>query len=363
MTPSEPFILCENLIKIYRIEEAHGSSETAEVQALQGLDLAVMRGEMVGVVGASGSGKSTLLNILGGLDRPTGGRAFVDKKDLGRMTQSELDQYRREKVGFVWQQASRNLIPYLTAVENVALPLMISGRLDENARRRPAELIHMVDLDERAHHRLEELSGGEQQRVAIAIALANQPCLLLADEPTGELDNATAQSIYELLRKLNRMLELTIVIVSHDTTLADRVDRVVAVRDGKLASETVRRAVKSGRGRAAEHHLVELLVLDSAGRLQIPREHLERYKIQRRVRLEETRRGILIRRPEHETGASEAASAGPSEPALPESPAGAEAASGAAKFVERSRQAARNLLRGFRIGRKPKDGGGREDAA
>jgi ABC-type lipoprotein export system ATPase subunit len=363
MMPSEPFILCENLVKIYRIEEAHASADTTEVQALQGLDLAVAKGEMVGVVGASGSGKSTLLNILGGLDRPTGGRAYVDKKDLGRMTQAELDHYRLEKVGFVWQQASRNLIPYLTALENVRLPLMISGRLDENARRRPAELLHMVDLDERANHRLEELSGGEQQRVAIAIALANQPCLLLADEPTGELDTTTAQTIYDLLRKLNQMLKLTIIIVSHDISLANRVDRVVAVRDGKLASETFRKTVKTGRGRTAEeHHLVELLVLDSAGRLQIPREHLERYKIQRRVRLEETRRGILIRRPEHETGASEAAVPGPSEPALPDSSTAGEAMPEKRNIAARSRQAVLTLFRRLRGGKKD-EGNAQEDAA
>jgi putative ABC transport system ATP-binding protein len=352
---AEPFILCENLVKIYRIEEAHGSGATTEVQALQGLDLAVARGEMIGVVGASGSGKSTLLNILGGLDRPTGGRAFVDKKDLGRMTPNELDHYRRDLVGFVWQQAARNLIPYLTALENVRLPLMISGRLDDNARRRPAELLHMVDLDERAHHRLEELSGGEQQRVAIAIALANQPCLLLADEPTGELDTATAQTIYSLLRKLNQMLKLTVVIVSHDTALANRVDRVVAVRDGKLASETVRKAVK-GAGRAGELHLVELLVLDSAGRLQIPREHLERYKIHRRVQLEETRRGILIRPSEHDTVASEAMGTAPVEPAAPDSALAWDSAPEKWNLADRSRQAVLQIWHRIRPGKNnPRD--------
>ena len=353
--PAEPFILCENLVKIYRIEEAHGSSaESTEVQALQGMDLAVARGEMIGVVGASSSGKSTLLNILGGLDRPTGGRATVDMKNLGRMSQAELDHYRREKVGFVWQQAARNLIPYLTALENVRLPLMISGRLDAVARRRPAELLHMVELDERAHHTLEELSGGEQQRVAIAIALANQPCLLLADEPTGELDTATAQTIYDLLRKLNHALELTVVIVSHDTTLANRVDRVVAVRDGKLASETVRKKVKSsGRGSAhgEEHHLEELLVLDSAGRLQIPREHLERYKIHRRVRLEETKRGILIRPPEHETGTPETSASSPSEPSLPEPSTEGAGEQERLDIVGKSRQAALRILRMLKIGK------------
>jgi putative ABC transport system ATP-binding protein len=357
--PAGPFILCENLVKIYRIEEARGQSEAAEVQALQGLDLAVSRGEMVGVVGASGSGKSTLLNILGGLDRPTGGRALVDRRDLGRMTQSELDQYRLEKVGFVWQQAARNLIPYLTAAENVGLPLMISGRLDARARRRPAELLHLVGLDDRTHHRLEELSGGEQQRVAVAIALANEPCLLLADEPTGELDNATAQTIYELLRRLNTMLGLTIVIVSHDTALADRVDRVVAVRDGKLASETVRR---QAAGRAAEsgHRLVELLVLDSAGRLQIPREHLDRYKIRRRVRIEETKRGILIRPPEEATADAEADSGSASEPALPEMPVPGPLAESTG-ILRRSREAAARILR--RLRPEKADGSGQEDKA
>jgi ABC-type lipoprotein export system ATPase subunit/bifunctional DNA-binding transcriptional regulator/antitoxin component of YhaV-PrlF toxin-antitoxin module len=317
---AEPFILCENLIKIYRLESG-GSSESTEVQALQGLDLTVERGEMIGVVGASGSGKSTLLNILGGLDRPTGGRAFVDEKNLGRLTSAELDNYRREKVGFIWQQGSRNLIPYLTALENVQLPLMISGRMDSTALRRPAELLHMVELDDRAGHKLDELSGGEQQRVAIAISLANRPCLLLADEPTGELDTATAQTIYTLLRKLNQALDLTIIIVSHDTSLAERVDRVVAVRDGKLASETVRKSVGPGEGGVhgvEKHHMVELAVLDSAGRVQIPREHLEQFHIRRRVRVEVTEEGILLRPPEGVQVSTEEAIPSASEPAVEE---------------------------------------------
>jgi ABC-type lipoprotein export system ATPase subunit len=316
----EPFILCENLLKIYRMEGG-GSSETTEVQALQGLDLTVERGEMIGVVGASGSGKSTLMNILGGLDRPTGGRAFVDGKNLSRLTSAELDHYRREKVGFIWQQGSRNLIPYLTALENVQLPLMISGRMDPTALRRPAELLHMVELDDRAGHTLDELSGGEQQRVAIAISLANRPCLLLADEPTGELDTATAQTIYTLLRKLNQALDLTIVIVSHDTSLAERVDRVVAVRDGKLASETVRKSLgkgDAGAHGAEKHHLEELAVLDSAGRVQIPREHLEQFHIRRRVRMEVTEEGILLRAPEGSQASTEEATPSASEPILEE---------------------------------------------
>jgi putative ABC transport system ATP-binding protein len=289
---SEPLILCENLVKIYRLNQEGGAS--VEVQALQGLDLTVNAGEMIGVVGASGSGKSTLLNVLGGLDRPTGGRAIIGKKDLGRMSERALDEYRRQQVGFIWQQGARNLIPYLTAAENVELPLTLSGIVGAPAQARVAELLKLVNLQERAGHRLEELSGGEQQRVAIAIALANSPSLLLADEPTGELDTATAQTIYDLLRNLNKDLGLTMVIVSHDPGIAKHVDRVVAVRDGKLASETVR-VEKSDGG---EHH-VELAILDAAGRLQIPREYLEEFEIKRRVLIETTDEGILIRKPEN----------------------------------------------------------------
>ncbi len=353
--PAEPFILCENLIKIYRLDSGGSAAESTEVQALQGLDLTVERGEMIGVVGASGSGKSTLLNILGGLDRPTGGRAFVDEKNLGRLTAAELDTYRREKVGFIWQQGSRNLIPYLTALENVQLPLMISGRMDTTALRRPMELLHMVELDDRAGHKLDELSGGEQQRVAIAISLANRPCLLLADEPTGELDTATAQTIYTLLRKLNHSLDLTIVIVSHDTSLAERVDRVVAVRDGKLASETVRKRTAAGEGGAhgvEKHHLEELAVLDSAGRVQIPREHLEQFHIRRRVRVEVTAEGILLRAPEGAQVSTEEVIPSASEPAMEAALPDSEMLPG---WIVGARKTIRKITRSIRR-RFPKDG-------
>ena len=312
----EPLIICENLVKIYRLNQEGGGS--IEVQALQGMDITVAEGEMLGIVGASGSGKSTLLNVLGGLDRPTGGRALVGKQDLGQLSSNALDQYRRKMVGFVWQQGSRNLIPYLTALENVELPLTLSGQVGKPRRERALELLALVGLRERADHRLEELSGGEQQRVAVAIALANRPKLLLADEPTGELDTATAQMIYDLLRQLNKQLGLTMVIVSHDPNVARHVDRVVAVRDGKLASETLR-VQKADK---EEHHLVELAVVDAAGRLQIPREYLEQFDIRRRVQLEITTEGILIRPPEREhhghdhassSGEQELAALGPME--------------------------------------------------
>lgn len=300
----ETLIICENLVKIYRLNQEGGAS--VEVQALQGLDITVTDGEMIGIVGASGSGKSTLLNILGGLDRPTGGRAVVGKQDLGHLSERAMDEYRRKTVGFVWQQGARNLIPYLTAIENIELPLTLSGQAGKSTRQRALELLDLVNLRGRKDHRLEELSGGEQQRVAVAIALANRPQLLLADEPTGELDTATAQTIYDLLRDLNKRLGLTMVIVSHDSGIARHVDRVVAVRDGKLASETVRmQKVDSD-----EHHLVELAVLDSAGRVQLPREYLDQFDIKRRVLIETTTEGILIRRPngEHPSEAQSASS-------------------------------------------------------
>jgi putative ABC transport system ATP-binding protein len=289
------FIQCENLIKIYKMGEKGTSSDgSLEVQALQGLDLTVSEGEMIGVVGASGSGKSTLLNILGGLDRPDGGKVLVGKLDLGKLSQYSLDQYRRKMVGFVWQYGARNLIPYLTAVENVQLPMTLSGKAGKKTHQRAIELLEQVGLSDRMGHHLEELSGGEQQRVAVAISLANKPRLLLADEPTGELDTTTAKTIYDLFRDLNLKMGLTIVIVSHDPGIAMHVDRVVAVRDGKLASESLRR--KSDDGSTHEEH-IELAILDSAGRLSIPRDYLEHFHIRRRVRLEMVENGILIRPP------------------------------------------------------------------
>jgi putative ABC transport system ATP-binding protein len=226
---------------------------------------------------------------------------LVDKLDLSKLSARGLDQYRRNTVGFVWQYGARNLIPYLTTLENIQLPMTLSGRIDKKNRQYATDLLDQICLGDRMSHRLVELSGGEQQRVAVAIALANRPRLLLADEPTGELDSATAKTIYDLFRDLNRNLGLTIVIVSHDPGIAQHVDRVVAVRDGKLASESVR--LKSSAGdlhEEAAHAFEELLILDSAGRLSIPREHLDQFQIHRRVRLEIVEGGILIRPPEND---------------------------------------------------------------
>ncbi|MBN1875129.1 MAG: ABC transporter ATP-binding protein [Anaerolineae bacterium] len=291
---NQPFIVCDNLVKIYQIAEL-------EVVALQGLDLVVQPGELMGIVGASGSGKSTLMNVLGGLDRPSAGRAWVNGKDLLKLSNTELNQYRRSEVGFVWQHGARNLIPYLNALENVKLPMTLAGKAGRTVRNHAEALLDMVGLAERMKHRLSELSGGEQQRVAIAVALANDPKLLLADEPTGELDSATALTIYEMFKKLNQELKVTTLIVSHDPNIARHVNRVVAIRDGKMATETVRAKDTRSNGLGAaefeeeqEEIFEELTVLDSAGRLQIPKEYLEQFGIKGRARLEVTEEGILV---------------------------------------------------------------------
>jgi ABC-type lipoprotein export system ATPase subunit/bifunctional DNA-binding transcriptional regulator/antitoxin component of YhaV-PrlF toxin-antitoxin module len=290
---SDPLIICDNLVKIYKVADL-------EVFALQGLDLIIERSELMGIVGASGSGKSTLMNILGGLDRPSAGRVWVDGNDLLKMSDSALNRYRRSKVGFVWQQSARNLVPYLNAQENVELPLTLAGQTGRRKRRRAAELLEAVGLAERRRHHLNQLSGGEQQRVAIAVALANNPLLLLADEPTGEVDSITAATIYDTLKMLNREFGLTILIVSHDPGIARHVQRVVAIRDGKLASETVRQSASRQDGDGVELEeedeiFEELVVLDSAGRLQVPKDYLEQFDIGGRVQLEVTEDGILIK--------------------------------------------------------------------
>lgn len=293
---SEPFILCDGLVKIYKIAGL-------EQVALRELNLSVQPGELMAIVGASGSGKTTLMNILGGLDRPSAGRVLVGGKDLLRMSDRDLNRYRREQVGFVWQQSTRNLIPYLNAIENVMLPMTIAGKM-RRSRRRAAELLALVGLASRMHHRLSELSGGEQQRVAIAVGLANDPPLLLADEPTGEVDTATAALIYDTFRTLTREMGVTTIIVSHDPGVARQVDRVVAIRDGMLASETVRQPIvrtpewlaENGDDAGGDHHTYEeLVVLDKAGRVHIPPEYLEQVQIRGRARLEITDDGILIK--------------------------------------------------------------------
>ena len=295
------FVICDDLYKIFKVAEI-------EVMALQGLDLTVKQGELVGVVGASGSGKTTLMNVLGGLTRPSAGQVIIDGKNLLKLSTRELTAYRQVEVGFVWQQGSRNLIPYMSALDNIKLPMTLAGGAGSQIDKRARDLMDLVDLSHRYDHKPIQLSGGEQQRVAIAVALANEPKLLLADEPTGELDSTTSDQVYELFQRLNRDLGLTICIVSHDPLIAQHVGRVVAIRDGKLASETVRRNrpgvkrrpsnAEQERAELAERwddHFEELIVLDSAGRLQIPKQHREELGFENRVEMEVTEDSIVIR--------------------------------------------------------------------
>lgn len=286
-------IECENLVKIYKTRDL-------EVVALQGLDLTVDRGELMAIIGNSGSGKSTLLNMLGGLDRPSAGRLLVDGKDLLKFSDSNLVNYKRETVGFVWQNNARNLIPFMTAQENIELPMMLIRVKDR--RKRALQLLEMVGLLNRRNNRLGQLSGGEQQRVAIAIALANNPKLLLADEPTGSVDTRTADMILDVLRNLNRDLRVTVVIVTHDRQLSRKVDRVVAIRDGRTSSEFIRKKsyseelaeMKAGfvPEDSGETH-EELAVLDKTGRIQLPAEYIQALGLKGRnkvkVELEEGR--------------------------------------------------------------------------
>jgi ABC-type lipoprotein export system ATPase subunit len=271
-----PYILCEDLFKIYKIANL-------EVVALRGLDLKVQRKEMMAIVGASGSGKSTLLNILAGLDQPSAGRAFVGGRDLLVMTDAEMVDYRRREVGFVWQQTGRNLIPYLDALQNVEVPLILDGMSKKAARDRSRDLLEAVGLGDRLHHIPNQLSGGEQQRVSIAVALANDPPLLLADEPTGELDSIGAGRVFELFGDLNRKFGVTIVVVTHDPDIASRVDRVVAIRDGRTSTEIFRRVRHDGNRSEITHE--EYVLVDAAGRLQIPKAMLDRLNIHDRARL------------------------------------------------------------------------------
>ena len=275
---SDMMIRCENLVKIYKTDEV-------EVVALQGLDLDVKKGELMAIVGNSGSGKSTLLNMLGGLDRPSAGSLYIDGKNLLKFSDRDYMQYKRETVGFVWQNNARNLIPYLTALQNVEMPMILSSKKER--RKRAAELLDKVGLSHRKNSRLDQMSGGEQQRVAIAIALANSPRLLLADEPTGSVDTKTSKMILDIFKELNRTEGITVVIVTHDVKLANHIDRVVAIRDGRTSSEIVRKRsykaeldemgsmLAETEEETDEQQHEELAVLDRSGRLQIPKEHLE----------------------------------------------------------------------------------------
>lgn len=283
---STPYVLCEDVFKIYKVADL-------EVVALRGLDLRVETGEVIAIVGASGSGKSTLLNILAGYDLPSAGRVTVSNQDLLRMSAWEVEEYRRRQVGFIWQQTGRNLFPYLTALENVELPMMLTGTSSSGRRKRASELLELVGLKDRMGHTQDRLSGGEQQRVAIAVSLSNTPPLLLADEPTGELDDATAADVLDVFDTINRELKTTVMIVTHDPDIAYKVGRVVLIRDGKLSTE-IRRKVSSDSTDDRGVQLEEFVLIDSSGRVQIPRDALEQLKIGERAMVSTDETGVRL---------------------------------------------------------------------
>jgi ABC-type lipoprotein export system ATPase subunit len=291
-------VACDRLVRIYQ-------AEGIEVQALQGLDLVVERGELTALVGASGSGKSTLVNILAGLDAPTAGSARVDGHDLAAMSARQRLAYRRHTVGFIWQQTSRNLLPYLTAAQNVDQPMRLAGSGRKARQARTSELLEALAVGHCARRRPDQMSGGEQQRVAIATAIANKPSFLLADEPTGELDSVTADSVFTALQTANTDLGVTVLIVTHDPGISSKVRRVIAIRDGRTSTETLRR---DGGDGSALGRAIEYAVLDRAGRLQLPRDMTEALGMRDRVRLELESDRIGVR-PDHRS--DERADSGP----------------------------------------------------
>ena len=285
----EILVECDNLVKIYKTKEI-------EVVALQGLDLIVREGEFTAIIGKSGSGKSTLLNIIAGLDRPSAGRVNIAGLDLLKFSDKELKKYNRETIGFVWQNNARNLIPYLTAIQNVMVPLMITGKKERKSR--ASYLLDLVGVGHKKEAKLSQLSGGEQQRVAIAIALANSPKMLLADEPTGSVDTKTAYHILNMLKNLNKELGITIIVVTHDPKVANMVERVISINDGMIGSELHKKIYtyedmneKNISLLDAKKSHDEFVILDKKGRMKIPEtiydemnlvggQHLQVYKDQ-----------------------------------------------------------------------------------
>lgn len=227
-----PYIKCDSLVRIFK-------SEGIEVMALQGLDLEIEKGELTAIIGKSGSGKSTLLNMLGALDKPSAGYVAYDGVNIAELSEKQLAKFRNDHIGFVWQKNTDNLLNYLTAVENVEMPLLFSNLSKKEKRERARKMLDAVGLAHKEKSFPMQLSGGEQQRVAIATALVNEPELLLMDEPTGAVDRKTSIMLQDLFRDINRKLGITIIIVTHDISLADRVDRVVMISDGKISSERI----------------------------------------------------------------------------------------------------------------------------
>lgn len=279
VTENEPeekdnILVCDGLVKIYKTEDI-------EVLALQGLELEIKKGELVAIIGKSGSGKSTLLNMIGGLEKPTAGRLYVDGNDLFAMSEKKLVEYRKNLVGFVWQNSGQNLFPYFTAVQNVEAPLYFDKMSQKERHKKAMDLLRLIGIDHKANSYPAQMSGGEQQRVAIAVALAHDPKILLADEPTGAVDSKTSNMIQDIFRKINQELGITIIIVTHDLSLANKVSRVIMIADGKISTEKIMKAEYAVQlDSLTTEHLAEVdsheeySVLDKARRVQLSEEAL-----------------------------------------------------------------------------------------
>jgi ABC-type lipoprotein export system ATPase subunit len=269
-------IECRSLVHIYKTADL-------EVFALQGLDMSVEEGEVVAIVGASGSGKTTLMNVLAAVEKPSAGQAVVAGCELGSLSDRSRDEYRRDVIGYVWQNATLNLTPELTASENLQLPLMLAHRSPNERRERAHELLDTLGLTQIRDHLPAQLSGGEQQRLALGVAIANRPRVLLADEPTAELDRASARRMLEDLGRLRDRDGTTIVMVTHDHEVERHVDRVLRIRDGRTSTET---RAETG----------ELLIVDPAGRLQLPRSVRQEANLGTRVRVRVEDGHVVIER-------------------------------------------------------------------
>jgi ABC-type lipoprotein export system ATPase subunit len=275
-----PLIVCKQVVKAYKVDDH-------ELVALRGIDFEMEKGEMVSIIGPSGAGKSSLLNLLGGLDTPTAGQLTVDGQNLLNMKGRKLADYRLRKVGFVWQNVSRNLLPNRSALRNVTLPMMMAGVSPWTRGKQARELLDAVGLSDKANQRPAALSGGQQQRVAIAVALANQPILLLADEPTGALDRQSAAQVVELLQTLRQRYGLTILLVTHDLEVAAHADRVLTLRDGALGQDISKRGDDSPR-------------LDEAGSIRLPETVRSVLSEASHISVEIRPEGVLLR-PESES--------------------------------------------------------------
>ena len=273
---SEVIVKVENVIKIHK-------QGALEVVALQGLDFEVRKGEFVAIIGRSGSGKSSLLQIIGGMDKPSAGRVSVSGMDLTSPLGADILTHFRRNVGFLWQDFTRNLVPYLKAKANVELPMLLAGVRSKRRRRRADALLEVTDLRNRTYSKVNVLSGGEQQRLALCVALSLGPRLLLADEPTGELDTERSLQVYDLLRRLCNEGGLTVVAVTHDVALASRADRVMHLQDGAFRTDV-----------GARHKRAVDIAKD--GTIQIPTELLAEGMMGDTAVAEVVHEGILLNR-------------------------------------------------------------------